>query len=539
MSGLRPQQPPPSQEAPGARPLPHLISILLGSEVCILGLGVTGLAVARYFLRLPSPPNLSIYVEDLTPKNERAIIGLADEFFSDQSTMLTNEMRRHETLLLVAGSGEDLHYLHIHTAAKEVREDYRLGVISPGIKPTAKLFQSAHAHCDELIGEPELAFRVSPQRWLAVTGTNGKTTTTWLLSHLLNVAGIPARVAGNIGPTLIDAVQERADDEYIVAELSSFQLANSPSIAPEAAILLNITTDHISWHGSFDAYYEAKLRVFSCMRPNDIVVIDAVSRTGQGVIARAEAAGHRVVRLGRPPAGGDAVEAGLEAAWVDSAGRLALALDGRTESVIAASKLRIKGEHNQMNALAGAAVALHVGASVAALERGLATFAPIEHRIEPAGRVGGVEFFNDSKATNPEATLMALSAFDDRPLILLLGGEDKHTPLDELVDRTLQRCRLVLCYGQAAQRFFDAFTVELRKQEREEGVATSHCQVLLSNTMREAFQVAASQARPGDVVLLSPASASFDEFSCFEERGATFKQYVAEMVGWHAPQAEL
>jgi UDP-N-acetylmuramoylalanine--D-glutamate ligase len=404
---------------------------------------------------------------------------------------------------------------------QEVTGEFDLAVISPGIAPTSSLFESARACATELIGEPELAWRISPERWIGITGTNGKTTTTCLLGHVLVQCGIPALVAGNIGLPCIDAIQLRQPGEYLVAELSSFQLASAFKLKPDAAILLNITPDHLGWHGGFESYVRDKRRIFYHMDPEAPAVIDATMDTTRELVLQRRQRDKRVIPLGTADglSGDMTIRCGAEeAAFVDAAtGRLTVILQGQRHELLKADELQIKGEHNQENALAAAAVALALGAEAPQVCAALASFQPLEHRIEPAGTVDGVEFFNDSKATNPEATLKALSAFTGRPLILLLGGRDKNTPLDELVAAAVPACKAVICYGEAGGRFAEAF---LLAHDRS---------VLLVPGFQQAFDTAVEMAEPGDVVLLSPACASFDEFGSFEQRGAAFKGLVCQL----------
>jgi UDP-N-acetylmuramoylalanine--D-glutamate ligase len=440
-------------------------------SVCVLGRGVTGEAVAAFFRSRPNPPELAVFTED-TP---------------------------------VAGS-------------------FDLAIASPGIPPHSPLIAGARACARELIGEPELAWRLSPQRWIAVTGTNGKTTTTALTAQLLTACGMKARAVGNIGTTCIEAVQERGEDEYLVAELSSYQLAYSNTLAPQAAVLLNITPDHLSWHGSFEAYRAEKLALLDRMEPAAPAVIDATLEETRAVVRARKQAHLRTIPIGTADGlGGDmTVRCGAaEAAFVDAASRmLTFVIDGQRIALVEATRLKIAGEHNQQNALAAAAVALALGADPARLADALVAFEPLAHRLEPCGSVDGVTFINDSKATNPEATIQALAAFDGVPLVVMLGGRDKNTSLDELVAVARSRCKAAVCYGEAAERFVAA----LKTAPSCETPVVSQ-----APDFRRAFDSAVGQARAGDIVLLSPACASFDEFSSYEQRGARFKELVAAL----------
>jgi UDP-N-acetylmuramoylalanine--D-glutamate ligase len=417
----------------------------------------------------------------------------------------------------------------------ELAGPFDLAVVSPGIPEHSPLVARAREQAREVIGEPELAFRLSPERWVAVTGTNGKTTTTALTAAVLTACGMRARVAGNIGTTCLEAVQTREPGEYLVAELSSYQLAYANTLAPEAAILLNITPDHLAWHGSFEAYRAAKLSLFERLGPRVPAVIDATLDETRAVVRARRDAGLRTIPLGTAEGlrGDMTLRCGAaEAAFVDAASqRLTCVINGQRFALCTTAQLKLKGEHNQQNALAAAAVALALGADAANVTAALVAFEPLEHRIEPCGSVAGVAFFNDSKATNPEATVKALVAFEGTPLVVMLGGRDKNTPLDELVETAAGRCRAVVCYGEAGPRFAQAFEEEaLSAAPGTSPTARPDAApaVILVEGFRAAFEAAVAHAEEGDAVLLSPACASFDEFRSFEQRGAVFKELVAE-----------
>ncbi len=402
---------------------------------------------------------------------------------------------------------------------EELEGRYDLGVVSPGIPCIGPFYASAAAHCAELVSEPELAWRESPRDWLAITGTNGKTTTTSLTCELLRGAGLAARPVGNIGLPPIACVADRAPGEVFVAELSSFQLHSAHRLAPRAAAVLNVTPDHLEWHGSLEAYRADKERVFANMGADGLCLLgpDAACRA---MAARCAQAGRRVAVLGDEPA-----PTAPDAAWVDAQGRLAVRLRGRDHVLCRFADMRLKGPHNAQNALVAAALALEAGADDDAVARGLLAFAPLEHRIEPCGEVGGVAFFDDSKGTNVDATLTALGAFEPGRAVVMLGGHDKGTDLAPLAAAVVRRCRGAVAYGEAGPRFFEALEAA---RAAEPGCA---CELVRAPHMREAFDAARALARPGDAVLLSPACSSYDEFGGYAERGRTFKAWVAGLSG--------
>ncbi|PKQ38843.1 MAG: UDP-N-acetylmuramoyl-L-alanine--D-glutamate ligase [Actinobacteria bacterium HGW-Actinobacteria-1] len=383
-----------------------------------------------------------------------------------------------------------------------------LVVASPGLPPTSQLMQSARSLGVPIVSEIELAYRLSDSPWIAVTGTNGKTTTTTLTAHLLSEAGLPTETVGNIGRAAASVVGDLGPATVLVAEVSSFQLALTERFHPRVAVLLNITPDHIDWHGSLEAYAADKARVFANLTVGDTAVIDiddsgsapyAASLAGSGVDVRTISRTHAEA-FGR-------VENGVLVLGHGS---------GRVE-LCRVDELMIRGDHNVSNALAAAAAAHSVGVGAGLLADALRTFEPIEHRLEPVGVVGGVEYFNDSKATNPDAVLKALTAFDDRPLVILLGGHNKGNDFSELATAVCDRCRAAVVFGESTREFLQAF---------EPCVGYD---VIEAHGMEEAVHAAAGMALPGDVVLLSPACASFDEFNDFEHRGRAFREIVSGM----------
>lgn len=404
----------------------------------------------------------------------------------------------------------------------DFEETYDLCIASPGISQFSEFYEHAAAHAAEIISEVEFAWRESARDsvWVAITGTNGKTTTTALCAHLLQQAGLKAVAVGNIGDTCIEAVG-RGDANCYVAEVSSYQLASTKQFAPQVAVLLNITPDHIKWHKSFEAYCEAKQRVYANLAAvGGVAVMDATNDVVREYVKALKAipAGERgfsYIPLGTAAgiAGNMRKACGADnAAYVDD-DMLLVDYAGVATSLVRTDDLQIPGEHNVSNALAAASAALALGCDAEKVREGLRSFEPLEHRIEPCGSVGGIDCYNDSKATNVDATLKALAAFGDRKPIVLLGGDDKGTSLDVLVDEATTHCKAVICYGEAGPRFFEAF-------------ATSELPSYEAPHLREAFDKALEIGEAGDIIVLSPACASFDEFSCFEERGEVFKDLV-------------
>ena len=409
---------------------------------------------------------------------------------------------------------------------------FDLCVPSPGIAPSTSLYAEGVRLSDKVIGEVELAWLESSpaSKWIAITGTNGKTTATSLTAHLLREAGMDAVAVGNIGDVCLSAVAQNPSRVF-VAETSSYQLYSTVDFAPDAAVLLNVTPDHLKWHGTFEAYRDAKLKAFANLSasPAAVAVLDATDDVVRAKVREfkalsVEERGFPYIPVGtkagyacdmRAACGAD------NAAFVDADGTLVVAFAGAEHRLANASELLIKGSHNVGNALAAAAVAIALGASDDAVARGLRSFAPLEHRIEPCGSVKGAACYNDSKATNVDASLKAIAAFPEARPIILLGGDDKGTDLASLVEAAHRHARAVICFGAAGQRFEDAFSAAAF-------AAPEGFQVLRAEKLADAFDAACDIAGKGDVILLSPACASFDEFTCFEERGCVFKQLVAD-----------
>jgi UDP-N-acetylmuramoylalanine--D-glutamate ligase len=467
-------------------------------DVLILGLGKSGRIAARYCLDLLGTRVRSVAIA-AGARNDDA------ESFARTCT---------EAGALVA-------FDRTH-----IEGTYDLCIVSPGISQFSDFYRSAQAAAHEVVSEVEFAWRESraESRWVAITGTNGKTTTTALCAHLLQACGMRATAVGNIGDTCLEAVIADATDVY-VAETSSYQLASTVDFAPNVAVMLNITPDHIKWHKTHEAYVAAKCKVMANLGTvaGSVAVLDAVNdEVRQQVRALRgysdEQRGFAYIPIGAQPGLTCDMRArcgSRNAAFVRADDRmLMVSFAGVDHELCRADELLIPGEHNVGNALAAASAAIALGGDADAVRSGLVTFTSLEHRIEACGQVDGVACYNDSKATNVDATLKALAAFDPKKPIVLLGGDDKFTSLDELVAAAEVHCKAVVCFGAAGARFLQAFS-------------QAKLPVYEAGRMEEALDCALSHAQSGDIVLLSPACASFDEFSCFEERGEVFKDLVA------------
>jgi len=364
----------------------------------------------------------------------------------------------------------------------------RAVVKSPGVPAQSPVIAAARERGLAVLGEVELAWRLIPNDFVAVTGTNGKTTTTELIGHIHREAGLPVAVAGNVGTALSSLVGHVPDAATVVCEVSSFQLEDAVEFAPEGAVLLNLAPDHLDRHGTFEAYTRAKLRVFAHQGNDDV----AVAPLGLGV--------EDLGGCARRVCFGDGPQAELS----DRAGHLWWA----DEPLLAVEELPLRGLHNRRNAMAAAAICLARGIEPDAVRAGLRTFAGVEHRLEDVATIDGALYVNDSKATNVDSTLVALASFD-APVHLILGGQGKGQDFEPLREPVAARCAGVYLIGEDAEEIGAV-------------VGGERCE-----TLERALDAAAAAARPGEVVLLSPACASFDQFEDFEARGRAFKEMVA------------
>ena len=373
-------------------------------------------------------------------------------------------------------------------------------VASPGVPPDAPPLVAARGAGVPIVSEIDIGFRALVSgRCIAITGTNGKTTTTALVAHLLRAAGLRAEAVGNIGRPLAEAALQRDPYQWLVVEVSSFQLHDSPNFTPDIGLITNLAPDHLDRYSSVEAYYADKRLLFHDSTDRQLWVLNA---DDQAVLDLARGVRGRQVRFSlRGPADG----------WYDAAtGWLRL---GGAE-LVRREQLKLLGDHNVANALAAALAAHEAGVAPGLLAEGLRSFAALPNRLEPVREVGGVLWINDSKATNVASTVVAIQAMA-RPFVLLLGGRHKGEPYTRLVPLLGERCRAVIAYGEAGP-LIEADFAGLVPLER-------------GTTFDDVMSRARRLARPGDAVLLSPACSSFDMFKDYEERGARFKRIVDAM----------
>jgi UDP-N-acetylmuramoylalanine--D-glutamate ligase len=376
-----------------------------------------------------------------------------------------------------------------------------LVVTSPGFRPDSPVLLAAAADGIPVWGDAELAWRFTGDTaWLAVTGTNGKTTTTQMLAAILERSGRRSTAAGNIGVPLLDAVLPESSGqayEVLAVELSSFQLHWSWSLRPHAAAVLNVAPDHLDWHGSPAAYAAAKARVWA--GPETIAIGNADDPGSAALLAKASG-----VKLSFT------LQEPVEGQWGVRSGVL---VDGRGQDLLAASDLHAPGPHNIANALAAAALADAYGIETTVIAAALAAYTPGAHRNETVAEVGGVRYVNDSKATNPHAAAASLTAY---PMVVwIAGGLNKGLPFDDLVRESAGRLRGAVLIGRCADEVAGALARH-----------APDVPVIRAAGMDTAVREAAGLARPGDTVLLAPAAASMDMFRDYAERGQRFAEAV-------------
>jgi UDP-N-acetylmuramoylalanine--D-glutamate ligase len=407
----------------------------------------------------------------------------------------------------------------------------RAVVKSPGVPAQVGVVATAREREMPVLGELELAWRLLENEFIAVTGTNGKTTTVELVGHILRESGLAAAVAGNVGTPLSSLIGQLDARATIVCEASSFQLEDTLDFAPEAAVLLNLAPDHLDRHGTFAAYAAAKLQAFARQQARDVAVLPADL---QGQVQSASRIDRADDRAGGGAPGALVVPGAarrVEFGWEPSAALFEL--DGElwwgTQPLIALTELRLRGRHNVENAMAAAAVCLARGVDAASVRDGLSSFDGVAHRLEEVAEVDGALYVNDSKATNVASTLVALDAFAGRPVHLILGGQGKGQDFSVLREPVERCCAAVYLIGEHAVTIAAALAniapPVKRCGELARAVATA------AKALGDDGVVAERPPQEGPVVLLSPACASFDQFADFEARGEAFCKLVGDLQG--------
>ncbi len=456
---------------------------LKGKKVLVVGLGKSGLSAAL-FLR---SRGAQVTVSDM-----RSAAALAREI----PALL-------ERGIMVESGGHGLLTFR--------RQD--LIVLSPGVPTDTPELVQVRNFGLRVIGELELAAQFLKGEILAITGSNGKTTTTALSGEILKTAGIATQVGGNIGVPVVDLIPGSVEGGWSVLEVSSFQLESTESFRPKIAVILNITPDHLDRHGTFEAYVSAKERITRFQAAEDVLVLNADHMQAAAAATRTQARVYWFSREKQVPRG----------AWVENGAIYFRAEEqAEAEPVIGLEEIALKGSHNVENVLAAVCATRLAGAQTGDVRRGIAAFRAVEHRLEFVATQNGVDYYNDSKATNVDAAAKAIAAFGGG-IHLILGGKDKNSNYADLSGLLVEKVKAVYTIGSAAEKI----EAQLR------GWLPIHgCE-----TLERAVESARQAARPGEVVLLSPACSSFDQFDNFEHRGQVFRQAV--LAGWDPPAGRV
>jgi len=445
---------------------------LKGKRVLVVGLARTGVAVSLF---------AAISGAIVTATDEKPESALAETPAKLRTAGVALELNGHipETFL---------------------RQD--LIVVSPGVPSNSPELEAARAAKIPVWSEIELAWRLLKGKLIAITGSNGKTTTTSLIGHIFKTAGVPTLIGGNIGVPLISLADYSTDASVTIAEVSSFQLEMIVAFRPDIGVLLNLSPDHLDRHASFAAYVAAKMRLFENQRSGDLAVLNA----DDPEVSRRTPQHQRVFWFSR--------QKRLVAGAFLRDDKIVFRIDGSETVLARRDEITLLGDHNIENVLAACATAYVAGVAPAAIAAGVRTFTGVEHRLEFVAEAGSVRFYNDSKATNVDAALKAIESFSE-PLIVILGGTDKGSPYMPLREPLRRRARLAILIGAAAEKI-----------AADLGDAVP---MMRAGTLDNAVQIAIERARPGDTVLLAPACSSFDQFENYEHRGRVFKELVAQL----------
>ena len=447
---------------------------LKNKRVLVVGLGKSGIAAARFL----KARGAQVTVSDVRPA------GLIEELPALLDAGIMVETGSHGLLTFR-------------------RQD--LIVVSPGVPSNTPELSQVRALGTQIIGELELGSEFLEGQIIAITGSNGKTTTTTLIGEILKASGKPTLVGGNIGRPVVDMVAEATTETWSVLEVSSFQLETIQTFRPRIALVLNITPDHLDRHGSFEAYAAAKTRITENQAADDFLVLNAEDEPTKLVAAKTKAqiywfSPRRQVKQG---------------AFVHGESILFRAKEGgEVEPIMPVAEIPLAGAHNVENVLAAVCAARLAGVDGQTIREAVAAFHAVEHRLEFVRELDGVRWFNDSKATNVDATAKAIEAFPGG-IWLILGGKDKDSDYSTLSSLLRARVKAVITIGSAAEKI-ESQLAGVVKIER-------------AGTMERAVAWARKEAKPGDVVLLAPACASFDQFENYEHRGRVFKQLVGAL----------
>ena len=444
-----------------------------GNKISIIGAARSGVGAAKLVKRLGGIP----FVSDFSPK----------EKIFDAVNQLEIEKINFEF-----GGHSDRVY------------ESALMIVSPGVPNDSQVLRNARVKGIKLISEIEFAYHYCKGKIIAITGTNGKTTTTSLCGHVFNTCGYKTHVAGNIGVAFSEIVLDVKEGEFVSLEVSSFQLDLIDNFKPAAALILNITPDHLNrYENSLDKYAESKQRIYVNQDGKDFLILNKDSQSVMKYLSE-----HKSISF----------YFSLSEEQNDGCfylnGEVVFRLNGKEKFRCSRNDINIRGEHNLANAMSVICAAKVFNLDNAGIVKGLQSFESVEHRLEMVREIKGVKYVNDSKATNVDSVWYALKSFDE-PILLILGGQDKGNDYEQIKDLVLQKVKKIYAIGSSAEKVFNFFHHDVK--------------VELEKTIQDAVKSASREAIKGDVVLLSPACASFDMFNNYEHRGKVFKEAVNKL----------
>lgn len=445
----------------------------------------------------------------------RSGLGAADLCIHHGANVILCDSKEKEKIkedVIQAAEEKPVTVLYHTVPDEELLSKVDVMVLSPGVPTDLPFVLLAREKGVEVIGEVELAYCFCKAPLIGITGTNGKTTTTALTGQIMQAAYPGTEIVGNIGIAFALRAEIPTENDYVVAELSSFQLETIQTFRPHISAILNITPDHLNRHHTMQAYMEAKQNIYRNQTEEDFCILNGEDpecvRMGKELKARAHAP--RIIFFSRK----DKPEGGI---WTED-GYIVSGIFGKPVRILKIDDMQIFGAHNEENMLAAIACCLCAGVAPEVIREAAVRFAGVEHRIEYVGTVNDVPYYNDSKATNPDAAIKGLMAMRSK-VVLIGGGMDKEIPFDEWTDLMPGRVRKLLLIGETKQIIHDA---AVRSGLPEEDIV--FCETL-EETVKKAYQF----AQPGDCVLLSPACASWDMFESFEQRGDLFRSYVQDL----------
>jgi UDP-N-acetylmuramoylalanine--D-glutamate ligase len=444
-----------------------------GKKISVIGAARSGIGAAKLVKKLGGVP----FVSDYSPEEK-----LKDAL---------NQLKK-ENISFEFGGHSDRVY------------ESALMIVSPGVPNDSQVLKDARAKGIKLISEIEFAYHYCKAKIIAITGTNGKTTTTSLCGHVFNTCGYKTYVAGNIGVAFSEIVLDLKEGEFVSLEISSFQLDLIERFKPAAALILNITPDHLNrYENSLDKYAESKQRIYENQEEKDFLILNTDSKAVMKYLSEHKS---------------KSIYFSLNEEQNDgcfySDGEVVFRTNGKENFRCSRNDINIRGEHNLANAMSVICAAKVFNLDNAGIVKGLQTFESVEHRLELVREINGVKYVNDSKATNVDSVWYALKSFDE-PILLILGGQDKGNDYEQIKDLVIQKVKKIYAIGSSAEKVFGFFHKDVK--------------VEIEKSLEDAVKKSSRETQKGDVVLLSPACASFDMFNNYEHRGKVFKEAVNKL----------